>query len=292
MVQQPDIVDVEKRALRHRPGVTQQRLSMFNPSLAQGDAIALFIEIKILFNQIRDDLVGKNVVCRICFSRPGNDQRRPRLIDKDRIHLIDDGKMMVALDHVFETKLQIIAQVIKAEFIVGSISNITFIGLAARIIFKPARDTANCHAQKFIDLAHPSRITRRQIIIHRDNVNTVAGQGIQKHRQRGDESFALARLHFGDLPPMQGHAPHQLDVEMALTQCPLGSLAHQRKRLRHEIVQCFARFQTRSQICGGRWEICICKTCHTVFQIIDYFHHGDELFHNPVVRIAKQAFRQ
>ena len=79
----------------------------------------------------------------IGFGRAGNDQRGARFINQDRINLIDNRKAEIALHHIFKAEFQIIAKIVKAEFIIRAISDITAIGGAALIIIKSARDTAN-----------------------------------------------------------------------------------------------------------------------------------------------------
>ena len=40
------------------------------------------------------------------------------------------------------------------------------------------------------------------------------GEGVQIDRQRGDEGFSLAGLHFRDYPAVEGDAADELDVEV------------------------------------------------------------------------------
>ncbi len=51
-------------------------------------------------NQVRDDLVGLVILVGRFLARAGDDQRRPRFVDQDRIDFIDNGEVMPALHAV------------------------------------------------------------------------------------------------------------------------------------------------------------------------------------------------
>ena len=58
---------------------------------------------------------------------------------------------------------------------------------------------ADGQAEKAVDPSHPVGIALGQIIVHRDAVHPVAGQGVEIRRQGGDQRLAFARAHFGNL---------------------------------------------------------------------------------------------
>lgn len=72
---------------------------------------------------------------------------------------------------------------------------------------------SNLQAKEAVDLSDPFRITTGQIVVHCDDMNAFAGQGIQKCWQRSDQGFPFSGLHLGNLPFMKDHATDQLDVE-------------------------------------------------------------------------------
>ena len=57
-----------------------------------------------------------------------------------------------------------------------------------------------------------------------------AGERIQVSGERGDERFAFAGFHLGDLALVQHHAADQLHIEMAHGQRAAAGLARQGKR--------------------------------------------------------------
>ena len=74
--------------------------------------------------QVRDDFVGFVVLIGRFLARAGDDERRARFVDQDRIHFVDDGEVMPALHAVLQVELHVVAQVIEAEFVVGAVGDI------------------------------------------------------------------------------------------------------------------------------------------------------------------------
>ena len=58
------------------------------------------------------------------FRRSGNNQRSSSFVDKNRINLIDDGKTVSALNQVFAFPCHVVAQIIKTELVIGSVSHV------------------------------------------------------------------------------------------------------------------------------------------------------------------------
>ena len=87
---------------------------------------------------------------------------------------------------------------------------------------------------------HPFRVTLGEVIVNRDNVDTLSGNCIEVRRQRGHKCFAFARAHLSDVSQMQCCTTHDLYVVVALAQCALGCFAHRGESLRHEVIEGFA----------------------------------------------------
>jgi hypothetical protein len=184
-----------------------------------------------------NDLARPRVLVGRLVGRPGDDQRRPRLVDQDRVHLVDDGVVVPALHAIFDLELHVVAQVVEAEFVVGSVGDVGGVGGAALVVVQVVDDHAHGQPQKLVDLAHPLGVALGQVVVHRDHVHAVAGQRVQIAGQRGHQRLAFAGLHLGDLALVQHHAADQLHVEVAhLHRAPAG-LAHHRKGLGQNLVQ-------------------------------------------------------
>ena len=71
-------------------------------------------------------------------------------------------------------------------------------------------------------------------------MNPVAPEGVDVGGHGGDERLSFTRLHLGDAALVQGHRPHHLHVEMALSDGPAGGLADQREGLGEHVLQVLA----------------------------------------------------
>ena len=89
---------------------------------------------------------------------------------------------------------------------------------------------------------------RRQVVVDRDEVHAPARQAVEVGGQRRHEGLALAGLHLGDPPEVQGGAAHQLHVEVALADHPLGRLAADGERLEEQVVEVLAVVEALAEL--------------------------------------------
>ena len=75
-------------------------------------------------------------------------------------------------------------------------------------------DHADRHAEEPVDPSHPLRVAAGQVVVHRDDVDALAGERVQVGGQGGDQRLAFAGLHLGDLAAVQDDAADQLHVEV------------------------------------------------------------------------------
>ena len=292
MVKQADIVDVIERALTHRVGRAKQVLGMLDACLGQRYGPSLLIQIVILGNEMGDDLVGDQILVRRCFGRTGNDQRCPRLVDQDGVNLVDNGEVMIALHHVLDPELQIVAKIIEAELIIRSIGHIAAIGGAALIVVHIAGDAANRHSKALVNAAHPGRIARCQIVVHRDDMDALPGYRVQEHGERCDKGLALACLHLGDLTLVQRDPAHKLDVVMTLPESALGRLADTRERFGKQVVKAAAGLQPFTKRRYRTSKIIIAELCNLLFQTIDRINLSGEFLRRAIGPRSEEVFRQ
>ena len=158
---------------------------------------------------------------------------------------------MPALDPLLQVAHHVVAQVVEAEFVVGPVGDVALIGRAAlgggrlRVVDAPHRQ-----AEPLEEMAHPLRVTSRQVVVHRDEMRAAPGQRIEIQRQGCDQRLAFAGGHFGDLALMQHDAADELHVvghhvpfhrvprddDLAAQQAA-GRFAHRRKRFGQQVVQ-------------------------------------------------------
>ncbi len=113
-----------------------------------------------------------------------------------------------------------------------------------------ALDVADRQAQPHVDGAHPLHVAAGQVVVDRDDVDALAGQGVQIGGQRGHQGFAFAGDHFGDVAGVQDHAADHLDVVMPHVQIAPAGLAAGGKRLGQQVVERFAGGQPLAELDG------------------------------------------
>ena len=222
--------DGDVRRLVHgalqQPAFHQDFLDRLGTGLGVSDGALLLVMLVMLGAEQRDQRIDRLVEIAAVLGGAGNDQRRARFVDQDRIDLVDDGEAVTALDHLAQRILHIVAEIIEAEFVVGAISDVGGVSLAALVVVEAMHDDADRQAQKAVDLAHPFGVALGQIIVDGDDVNAAAFERVQINRQRRHQRLALAGAHFRDPALVQDHAAQELHVVMTLAKRTLGSLAH------------------------------------------------------------------
>ncbi len=173
----------------------------------------------------------------VVICRPGDDQRGARLIDQDRVDLVDHREVVTALDQVTGRPGHVVAQVVEAELVVGAVGDVAGIAGPPGVRGHIREDLAYRQPQEPMHPTHPVGVSGGQIVVHGDHVHAAARQRIEVGRQRGDQGLALTGLHLGDIAQMHRRAAHQLDVVVELAQGAAGSLAHHGERLRQQLIE-------------------------------------------------------
>ena len=143
----------------------------------------------------------------------GNNKRCARLVDQDRVDLVDDGVMKFPKDQVLLVDRHVIAQIIKTEFIVGNISNVAAVGLLPLLAAHAVENNTDSKSHKLVDLTHPFRVTFGQVIVDSDYMYTSAFQSIEVGGHGCHKSFTFTGTHLRDTALMQDNAADQLNTE-------------------------------------------------------------------------------
>ena len=138
--------------------------------------------------------------------------------------------MLLVGDHV-------VTQIVKTEFVIGAVGDVCAIGSPALFIVESVDDQADRQAQVAIDLAHPFTVALGQVIVDRDDMDAVAGQGIEVDWQRRDQRLAFTGFHLGDPALVEHDAAEDLDGVMFHLQDPFCGLADGGKGLRQDVVE-------------------------------------------------------
>ena len=203
----------------------------------------------------------------------GNDQRCSCLIDQNRVHLINNGKFHATLYELFFIDHHIISQIIKAQFVVRHISNITVISCTSFIIVHGIQHHADSKSQEFMYFSHPLGITLRQIIVDRDNMNPFSGQRIQVCRKCRHEGLTFTGSHLGNSSLMQDNTTNQLHPVMTHSQCSHRCFTYNGKCLRQDIIQRLPFSQSLPEFAGLRLQLCIGQLLHLRFQCFDMIYN-------------------
>jgi len=181
-----------------------------------------------------------------------DDERRTRLVDEDRVDLVDDRVVMTALHLVGDSARHVVAQVVEAELVVGAVGDVAAVvdALLGRRRANSGHHEADAQPEPAVNLPHPHRVAAREIVVDRHEVHALARQRVEIDGQRGDERLAFAGAHLGHPSGVQGGAAHQLHVVVALADHAGGCLAHHRERLDEQIVDFFAALETRAELGG------------------------------------------
>ena len=134
------------------------------------------------------------------------------------------------------------------------------------------QDGPHPQAQEAVELAHPLGVAAGEVVVDRDDVHAVAGQGVQVGRQGRDQGLALAGLHLGDLALVQHHAADQLDVEVAHLERADRGFAHGRERLRQQVVQRLAVGDALPETPGLGAQILVGHGLHARLEGVDPVH--------------------
>jgi hypothetical protein len=168
--------------------------------------------------------------------RAGDDQRGTRLVDEDRVDLVDDREVVPALYQFGRGPRHVVAQVVEAELVVGAVRDVALVRrpvLGAGLV---GQDHADGQPEEPVDPAHPLGVALGEVVVDRDHVHALAGQRVEVGRQHTGEGLALAGLHLGDVAPVQRRPAHHLDVVVPLAEDPLGRLPRGRERLGQQVV--------------------------------------------------------
>src|SRR5437764_748328 len=90
----------------------------------------------------------------MAWCRP-SDERRTRLVDEDRVDLVDDRVVQLALHVPLDRILHIIAEIIEAELVVGAVGDVGAVGELLLAVVLAVDDGADGEAEELVDAAHP-----------------------------------------------------------------------------------------------------------------------------------------
>ena len=134
----------------------------------------LFVNRVVLRGELTDNVVHSAVHAHRFIRCAGNDERRSGFVDEDGVHFVHNGKIVPALHQLVGVELHVVAQIVKAEFIIGAIGDILGVFGFALFVIKAMHNNARAQAEEFIQLAHPGRVALGEVVVDRDHMHALA----------------------------------------------------------------------------------------------------------------------
>ena len=147
---------------------------------------------------------------------------------------------MSALNYIIEGAHHVIAQVIKAQLIIGAVSDIAIVGFLALLRAHFCQDNAHGQAQPAVHTPHHLGVALGQVVIDRDDVYALALQGVEVSGQQGGQGLALTGAHLCNIAKVQGGTAHDLHWVVLLPQDAPSGFADGSKSIEQDVVLFFA----------------------------------------------------
>ena len=217
-------------------------LDLLHARLEDADGLLLLVDLVVALAvlaapQPGGDLGELGVPAGVLLGRAGDDQRRPRLVDQDRVHLVDDGEVVAALHGLLKRPRHVVAQVVEAELVVRAVGDVGGVGLLPVGRRHVGQDHPDLEAEEAVHPPHPLRVALGQVVVGRDDVHALARQRVQVGGEHAGERLALTSAHLGDVAEVQRRRAHQLHVEGALAERAARRLADRGERLGQDVVK-------------------------------------------------------
>ena len=230
---------VERRALGEQAHVLEDLLGLLVTGFRQLDLVTLLVDPEVALGlrlvglglflhavEQRRHRVHADIQFRMVLGLTADDQRRARLVDQDRVHLVDDGVREAALHALAGLVDHVVAQVIEAELVVGAVRDVGRVRLLLQVVRHLRQVDPDRQPQIVVEPTHPLGIALREVVVDRDQMDALPGQGVEVDRQGPGQRLALAGPHLGDLAFVQREPADQLHVEVPHPERALRRLAH------------------------------------------------------------------
>ena len=176
-----------------------------------------------------------------------DDERCSRFVNQNGVHLVDDAEEVPLLpeNEVVGVRAQVVAQVVEPELGVGHVGDVARVSHPALLVGVAALDEPNAQTEVAKHLSDPLAVSPCEVVVHRHDVHTLPRERIQVGWQDRDERLALACAHLRNLPLVQDHAAHELNVERPESENAHARLPGDGERLDEHIVERSSRRNAR-----------------------------------------------
>ena len=191
--------------------------------------------------------------------------------------------MEAALGEVVQVPLHVVAQVVEAQLIVGGVGDVAGIGIPPLLVVQAVLHHTHAETQPGVEASHPLRIAAGQVVVHGDQVGTLARQGVQVQGQRGREGLALTGAHLRHPALVQGHATHQLHIEVAHLQDTAAAFPGHGEGLGQDVVDGGPSGQLGAQVGSLGLQGLVAEGLHLGLKSVDGADLGPQPLQLPIV---------
>ncbi len=273
-----ELMDVVHRDRVVQVGDPELPLDFCNAGLGRHSGALLLVDFVIgIAPQSPHDACKLVVELRRLVRGPGDDERRPGLVDQDRVDLVDDPVDVLTLHHVLALRGHVVTQVVEAHLGVRPVGHVRAVrrGLDGKVVYVGSDETHR-QSEEPVDLAHPVGVTPRQVVVDGDDMHAATAERVQIDRERRDESLPLTCLHLRDPPEVQSHATHELDVEVALADGANSRLTYHGESLHEEVVHVLAVIEALFELDGPAGQLRVGQGLDLWLKRVDRGHDGSE----------------
>ena len=189
-------------------------LDVVHALLGELDVLVLLVdtEVLVLYELLRN-LVRLRVLLGSVFGGAANNKRRTGFVDQDGVHFVNNTEVELALHQLPGAHRHVVAEVVEAELVVGTVSHVAVVADAAFFGVQAVHDKAHREAQELVDHAHLLRVTAGEVVVHRHHVHAMTAKAVQVNGQCGGKGLTFTGSHFGDGAFVEHEATNHLHVE-------------------------------------------------------------------------------
>ena len=264
-------------------------LDLGDARLEHRDGALLLVDLVVdVLDEGARELGELGVPLHLVLRRAADDERGARLVDEDRVDLVDDREVVAALHALLDRVGHVVAQVVEAELVVGAVGDVAGVGLATLRGTHRRQDHADGQAEEVVHAAHLLGLELGEVVVDRDDVHALAGERVEVGREHGDEGLALTGLHLGDVAEVERGGAHDLHVEGPHAEHALARLADGGEGLRHDVVEGLAGVEALLELGGHAAELVVAHLDEVVLDGVDRLDDGFELSQDLALADAEQ----
>ena len=197
--------------------------------------------------------------------------------------------MQIPLHHLALGEHHVVAQIVKAEFIVRPERHVGSVRRLALGEIHIVCNEADRQPEVAIELAHPLAVAAGEIVVDRDHVDALARERVEVDRRRRDERLALAGTHLGDAPLVEADAADQLDVKMPHAEHAARAFAHDCERLWEDLLHRRPLCELLTELPRTARQLVIREVHHRRLERVDLLHDAAVARDLLVVVVAEES---